>query len=282
MERPKSVELRDDVLSNKSVDGGGRCPALLVQVFGEPAEARSVEVEDGSKDAVFEDDHVDLLGQSRSILNLQPISIWNVKTTATGLTASTTQQAPAGQLLPIGLFGNSAQSFTAGELYNITDATLNNPGNFGWLTWQGGQSAGTVDTSVCTANNPAFTLPTWITGSTGVKQQGGNSGNPGTTLACLNYYMDNAIPVLLPVYDGVTDGTSTSCGSKTANGSNTQYCIIGVVSMLITNVNWGPGIKEIDGTFQSVYQFQPGSIPAGVGAQPPAPGSQVYYLGLVH
>jgi hypothetical protein len=94
--------------------------------------------------------------------------------------------------------------------------------------------------------------------------------------------MDNAIPVLLPVYDGVTDGTSTSCGSKTANGSNTQYCIIGVVSMLITNVNWGPGIKEIDGTFQSVYQFQPGSIPAGVGAQPPAPGSQVYYLGLVH
>jgi hypothetical protein len=223
-----------------------------------------------------------IVGPALSILGLQPISAWEVKTTATGLAASSTQQAPAGQLLPISLFGASANSFTPGNTYNITDAALNNPGNFGWLTWQGSQSAGTVDTSVCTTDNPAFTLPTWIGGSTGVKQQGGNSGKPGTTLACLNYYKDHAIPVLIPVYDGVTDGNSTSCGSKRANGSNTQYCIIGVVSMIITNVNWGAGIKEIDGTFQSVYQFQPGSVPAGAGAAPPAPGDKFYYLGLVH
>lgn len=223
-----------------------------------------------------------LVGPAMSILGMQPISIWDVSTTATGLTADTSQQAPSGQLLPIGLFGQSAESFHPATLYHITDAQLNNPGNFGWLTWLGDQSAGTVDQSVCTANNPSFTLPTWIDGSTGVKQQGGNSGNPGTTLACLNYYLEHQIPVLLPVYDGISDGASTSCGTETANGSNTQYCIVGVVSMIISYVNWGPGVKEIDGYFQSVYQFQPGSIPAGVGANPPAPGAAFYYIGLVH
>ena len=226
-----------------------------------------------------------IVGPALSVLGLQPVSVWDVSTTATGLVGSSTQQAPAGQLLPIAMYGQSAQSFLqfgTSYTYTITDAQLNNPGNYGWLTWTGDQKAGTVDSSVCTPDNPAFTLPSWMQGSTGVKQQGGNSGNPGTTLACLNYYMDHQIPVLIPVYDGVSNGDTTSCGYMTANGSNTEYCIIGVVSMLITNVNWGPGIKSITGTFQGEYTFQPGSVPANAGTVPPAQGDQFFYIGLVH
>ncbi len=226
-----------------------------------------------------------IVGPVMATMGMQPVSIWDVSTTATGLVASATQQAPAGGLLPLGMYGQSAQSFLqygTSYTYTITDAQLNTPGNFGWLTWNGDQSSGTVDTSVCTPNNPSFELPSWIQGSTGVKQQGGNSGGPGTTLACLNYYMNNQIPVLIPVYDGVSNGGQTSCGTMTANGSNTEYCIIGVVSMLITNVNWGPGIKSITGTFQGEYTFQPGSVPANAGTSPPALGDQFFYIGLVH
>jgi Flp pilus assembly protein TadG len=221
-----------------------------------------------------------IVGPVLSVMGLQPVSVWDVRTTATALAASAKQQAPAGQLLPIAMDGRT--NWTPNQPLTITDAQLDNPGAFGWLTWNGIQSAGTVDTSVCTPNNTAFTLPSWIQSSTGVKQQGGNSSGPGTTLGCLNYYMTNQIPVLIPVYDGVSNGSSTSCtpASQNANGSNTQYCITGVVAMYIDSVNWGPGIKSITGTFLSTYA-PPGVITAGLGSTPPAQGDKFYYIGLV-
>lgn len=195
--------------------------------------------------------------------------IWDVRTTATGMVTDSTQYAPAGLLLPVGLYGVSSQSFSPGQTYTITDASLNTPGNFGWLTWNGAQNEPTLETSVCTPNNPGFTLPAYILGSTGAKNGGGVS-NSGIN-ACLDNYLNNQTEVLIPVYDNVS-----------GQGANTQYHIIGVVAMKIVEVNWAPSVKSIKGYFEQVYMFAPGAIPPGAGATAPAPGAKFYYLGLVH
>lgn len=213
-----------------------------------------------------------IVGPVTSALGMQSLAIWDVKTTAAALTVDSTTQVPPGVMLPLALYGQSAESFTAGDQYQITDATLNTPGNFGWLSWLGAQDAGTLLASVCSSNNPAFSLPNWIDGTTGAKNAGGTSQQDILAIEdCLNTYMENQVPVLIPVYDSIT-GT----------GSGTQYHIIGVVSMVITNVNFGPAVKSIQGTFQNTYMFQPGVIPANAPGTPPAPGSKFYYIGLVH
>lgn len=212
-----------------------------------------------------------IVGPVTRALGLNALAIWDVRTTAAGLTNDTTDHVPPGVMLPLALYGQSAESFTAGDEYDITDATLNTPGNFGWLSWLGTQDAGTLLASVCQSNNPAFDLPTMMDGSTGAKNAGGTSQQIQAIEDCLNEYADNQVPVLIPVYD-YTTGT----------GSGTQYHIIGVVSMVITSVNFGPAVKSIQGTFQNTYQFQPGTIPANAPGTPPAPGSKFYYIGLVH
>lgn len=215
-----------------------------------------------------------IVGPVTRALGLNSLAIWDVRTTAAGLTTDSTTHVPPGVMLPLALYGQSAESFTAGDEYQITDATLNTPGNFGWLSWSGDQDAGTLLASVCSSNNPAFDLPTLMDGSTGAKNAGGNqSPDPDIQAiqSCLNEYVTSATQVLIPVYD-YTSGT----------GSNTQYHIIGVVAMTITSVNFGPAVKSIQGTFSNVYQFQPGTIPANAPGTPPAPGSKFYYIGLVH
>ena len=80
---------------------------------------------------------------------------WKVQTTATA-NAGKLSGAPGGQLLPIALV--APPTMIEGSTYAITSGS-NGPGNFGWLAWTGSNSPGPLATSICTPNNPGFTLP---------------------------------------------------------------------------------------------------------------------------
>ncbi len=223
-----------------------------------------------------------IVGPVMSMLNQNPISSWNVNTTATALAGSTRTYAGAGQLLPIALLEprnpdtGERMWFQEGRVYQVTDAALDAPGSFGWLSWTGAVDAGTLMDSVCTPDSPGFTLPSWIENSPGAKNKGGVSDNG--IKACLQDYLDNQTPILVPVYGTGCSGTTDVIRG---NGSGTDYCIVGVVEMQLKEINWAPAVKSIKAYFKKVFAYGPGSIPPGVTIQPPSSSDKAYFLGLV-
>jgi Flp pilus assembly protein TadG len=199
---------------------------------------------------------------------------WDVGTQATALTYQAKQVAPAGAMLPIGW--RAPADFTYNQVYNFTTGGLDVPGNFGWLSWTGDGSTPTLNGWVCTPSNPEITLPEYIEGNTG-------ASNSSTIRDCLKRYIDQKIPVLIPVIGEADPPSACPNGPVTGNGSSSQYCVIGVVSVILTDytLQGNVAIKEIKGFVQQVYAFQPGVIPANATASPPALNSKFYYLGLV-
>jgi Flp pilus assembly protein TadG len=186
-------------------------------------------------------------------------STWSVATDATALT---TKQpgAPGGQLLPIAT--NPPQTYVPGQTYTITDLS-NGPGNFGWISWFGGNASGTLSTSICTPNNPAMTFPVWIPG-----EPGGHNSNQ--VRDCLQGWVDSGATVLIPVFDQCTN----------CNGNNASYHIIGLAAFVITGFVQ-PAIDQINGRF--VGYFGPPQLP-GVGGSyggPPSPGDPTVFIGLI-
>lgn len=223
-----------------------------------------------------------IIGPVLTLLNQNPIESWNVQTVATALSGSTSSIAGSGQLLPIALLEpvdpdtGDPIGFQEGRVYEITDAALDSPGSFGWLSWTGSNAATTLEDSVCTPDNPTLTLPMWVSNSPGAKNKGGVSGSG--IRGCLEYYMDNQIPVLVPVYGS---GCSGSSDVIQGGGANTEYCIVGVVEMQLTDLNYAPVVKSIKGFFKKTFAYQPGTVPAGVTMAPPGSGETSYFLGLV-
>ncbi len=218
-----------------------------------------------------------LAGPVLRLLGLNGVDVWDVRTTATAVTAKATLKSPGGQMLPIALReevdeNGNPTTFNPGQEYVITDEELNEPGNFGWLDWPPNREldAPTLTTSVCEPDNPSFTLPIWIDGSTGVKNQGGMSG--AGIAGCLNYYLDNGIPVLVPIYGTGCEGSTEAIKGE---GANTEYCIVGVAAMVLTEVNWGPTVKSIKGYFLEVYAYSPDVVPPGAGVTHPGGRGQV-------
>jgi hypothetical protein len=89
--------------------------------------------------------------------------------------------------------------------------------------------------------------------------------------------MENDITVLVPIYG---DGCGTGEAIR-GQGTLTEYCIVGVAAMKLTQLNWAPVVKSIWGFFVEYYAYQPGVVPPGAGAEAPTPEDQFFYLGLI-
>ena len=193
------------------------------------------------------------LQPSTYILGVIGQTRWNIATTATALTA---QQgaAPAGQLLPIGVDPPNT-NFQYGQTYNITDGA-NGPGNFGWLSWTGSNATGTLATSLCTPNNPAYTFPVVVPGEPG-------KHNGSDVVACLQYWVTSGATVLLPIWD--TCGNDANASNGKCNGNNASYHVIGLAAFQLTSFTQ-PAIDQIQGRFIQYYNLP--SVGAGYGGPP--------------
>jgi hypothetical protein len=220
---------------------------------------------------------------------------WPVAADATAI-AARPSQFPSGVMLPIALCGwsnpagndcvqaSSSPSnfidFQTGQVYDLTDGK-DAPGGFGWLSWDGSNSAGALAQSVCTPRNPSFSLDSPYdaigayggfigtnpsTGETWFPADPGKS-NKSDMRTCLDGWISSGATVLIPVYDVVT-----------GNGNNAAYHITGVAAFVLTSREQ-PAVDNIQGYFVEYYPYT--DVPGGIGTQPPGPGDQTYFLGLV-
>lgn len=186
------------------------------------------------------------------------INDWNVNVQATAV-AERPQTAPPGQLLPIAFKGDPAAPYEPGQVYDLTDGK-DLPGGFGWLTWLGSPSAPVLRESLCTADNPEFTLPATLQGSTGTTNSSG-------VRACLDGWITSRQTVLIPMYD-----------TTTGHGAGSEYHVIGMAAFVITAVDQ-PAVGNIRGYFVEIYSTNP--VPGGAGARPPVPTDTSFSLSLV-
>ncbi|MEO5966069.1 MAG: pilus assembly protein TadG-related protein [Candidatus Limnocylindrales bacterium] len=190
------------------------------------------------------------------LARLANMQTWNINTEATAL-AETPAKAPAGILLPIALKDGT---YDAGQVYDITDGK-DAPGGFGWLSWTGSNSAGALSTSVCTPNNPSFTLPTPFPADPG-------KSNSAAVRACLDAWIASGQTVLIPIYSVIS-----------GNGNNAVYTITGIAAFVLTSRDQ-PAVDNIRGYFVEIYPYT-NPVPGGLGSTPPVPGDTTFFLGLV-
>ncbi len=143
-------------------------------------------------------------------------STWNVGTTGTAI-AGRSPNAPAGQLLPIGFVDPGGGEPNLQTIFALTSGA-NGPGNFGWLSWTGSNSAGDLATSLCTPNNPPFTLPAQFPGDPG-------KTNASEVRACLEQWVDNGETVLIPIVYAANDPAAPAGCRTGQNGNNFTFCI---------------------------------------------------------
>jgi len=195
-------------------------------------------------------------------------SNWNINTSATAISGQP-NGAPAGQILPIALV--NPPTMDEGSIYALTNGS-NGPGNFGWLSWTGANSAGSLATSLCTPDNPAFTLPAQF------------PGDPGTTNAidvrnCLQHWVLNQQTVLIPIVLPSNDPNAPAGCNTGGNGNNFHYCIVALAAFVIVSYSQ-PAVDQINGRFVGTIPYSIGdSVPGGL-TGPPAPNSGFYFMGL--
>jgi hypothetical protein len=229
------------------------------------------------------------------------IASWDVSTEATAIVAKAPSVAGS-TLLPIAMCGfgtnginecqqangSNAIKFVAGQTYDITDGK-DGPGGFGWLSWTGSNSAPTLEASLCTPNNPGFTLDL-LTDPPGDWAKGGILGtNPGDgetwfpdgngkmnssgVRACLDKWIASGTTVLIPIYDIL---------SSKPKGEDLAYHIVGVAAFVLT-AREQPAVDQIQGHFIEYYPLTSPltSVPGGAGWTPPSASDTTTFLGLV-
>jgi hypothetical protein len=226
---------------------------------------------------------------------------WPVSTNATAI-ASSGGSFPAGVLLPIALCGWSSPSpndcgqatgpapgnsfaYQHGQRISLTDGK-DAPGGFGWLSWDGSNSAGALANSLCNPNNPPFSLDSPFDapgapignlfgthpgdGETWFPIDPGKS-NSSSVRACLDGWIEAGVErgtqVLVPIYDMVV-----------GNGNNAQYHLTGVAAVILQSRDQ-PAVDNIEAVFVEYYSLT--DIPGGLGTQPPIPGQPSSQIGLV-
>jgi Flp pilus assembly protein TadG len=221
---------------------------------------------------------------------------WPISTEGTALSTKASSVA-TGTMLPIALCGwrndlsndclqasnspSNALDFQPGQIYDLTDGK-DAPGGFGWLSWDGSNSANALSASVCTPNNPAFTLdsPFDSPGSPGTIGTGANGetwfpvdpgkSNKSSMRACLDQWIARGTTVLVPIYDFLQ---STGGGG----GNNSWYHITGVAAFVLTSRDQ-PAVDNIQGYF---VEYVPFSGDPGGGSLPPDAGDTTVFIGLV-
>ena len=171
---------------------------------------------------------------------------WDVNTQATAIAEHPTT-APAGQLLPIAFKGDPSNPYQPGQVYDLTDGK-DLPGGFGWLAWNGSNDPNALATSLCTPNNPSFSIPYTFPGDPG-------KSNSGDVRACVDGWIASGQTVLIPMYDVVT-----------GPGNHATYQIIGIAAFVITASDQ-PAVDDIRGYFVEIYPYT-NPVPAGVGSLP--------------
>ena len=215
------------------------------------------------------------------------IDHWTVTTEATAIAAKPAS-FPAGILLPIAVCGwfnaatpndctqangpapGNAVDFQVDQIYDLTNGK-DAPGGFGWLSWDGSNSAGALATSLCTPNNTSFTLDSPYDDPHGAGEVW-FPVDPGKTNAsavrdCLDGWIASGATILVPIYD-LVEGP----------GNGAQYHITGVAAFILTSREQ-PAVDDIQGTFVKYYPYT--DIPGGLGTLPPDPSDTTYFLGLV-
>ena len=198
---------------------------------------------------------------STFVVGLAGIYRWDVNSQATAV-AEVPNQAPAGQLLPIALKddGTAGQSYQPGQVVDLTDGK-DNPGGFGYISWTGSNDPNALATSLCTPNNPSFSLPQTFAGDPG-------KSNSSGVRACLDSWITPpGQTVLIPIYDIVI-----------GPGNNAQYRIVAVAQFVLTS-QAQPAVDNIRGYFVGTYNVDP--IPGGIGSRPPTADDTSMYFGLV-
>lgn len=198
---------------------------------------------------------VDVTRRPRTyFLGLIGQSSWKIQTTATAL-ATRPRQAPAGQLLPIGL-SEPTVPFQAGQVYDVT-AGKTTPGGFVWLSWKGSTSGSTLKASVCGPDNSAFSIPTSI--------DAGPVAASAGDLGCISNWITSKSTVVIPVFAAdVSDKLPSS------------YKIKRLAAFVITG---HPSVDELRVYFVGTYGYP--SASAGTADRPPDATDSLYYVGLV-
>jgi Flp pilus assembly protein TadG len=182
-------------------------------------------------------------------------STWTIQTTATAV-SGTRADAPANQLLPIALW--ELPAFKTGMIYALTNGK-DAPGNFGWLAWFGTKSSPPLADSICTPDNPSFSLDAWFPGDPG-------KTNSSAVRGCLQQWVGRV--ALIPVFDKVTEG-----------GGNTRYHIIAIAAFTITGFSQ-PAVDQINGRFEGTLPYSTGSVVPGGITERPSTEAPFYYIGL--
>lgn len=199
-------------------------------------------------------------------------STWTVSTVATAL-AGKLSSAPGGQLLPIAMTEMPTQE---GAIYALTSGA-NGPGQFGWVSWTGSNDPNSLATSICTPNNPGFSLPVEFPGDPG-------KSNASGVRNCLQQWVTNKQVVLIPVVLPTNDpGNTGSCATE-GNGNNFTYCIIAIAAFVITSFDQ-PAVDQINGRFVGTIPYSltgNSTVPGGGGgvSAPPDEGGALYAIGL--
>ena len=189
---------------------------------------------------------------------------WTVNTVATAVT-SKLSGGPAARF-PIGMTQMPTQE---GALYSLTSGS-NGPGNFGWLSWTGSNTPKDLADSICTPNNPPFTLPVQFPGDPG-------KSNAKDVRDCLQQWVDNGATVLIPIVLVTNDPAGTpSCftGSDHGGGNNFHYCIVALAAFVITGFSQ-PAVDQITGRFVGTIAYS-----GTGGAYSAEEGSKLYTIGL--
>jgi Flp pilus assembly protein TadG len=195
------------------------------------------------------------------VVGLAGIKSWDVNTQATAV-AEVPNTIPVGALLPIALKddGTSGQSYTPGQVVDLTDGK-DTPGGFGYIAWAGTNDPNSLEDSICSPDNPSFTLPMTFAGDPG-------KSNSSDVRACLDGWINPpGQTILIPIYDVVT-GT----------GNNAVYNIVAVAQFVIV-ARGQPAVDNIRGYFVGTYNVVP--IPGGLGSRPPTADDTSMYFGLV-
>jgi hypothetical protein len=226
---------------------------------------------------------------------------WEVSTEATAA-AGDTDELGDGILLPIALCGfgpdtaeceqangTNAKPFESMENIVLTDGKVG-PGNFGWLSWTGSDSAPTLRDSLCSPDNPPFSLDGLLDDpgdwkhrdETGTNPADGETWFPGGNgkmnssgvRACLDYWITTGTPVLIPIYDV----TSDKVGANNNGANNLAYHIVGIAAMVLTAVDQ-PAVDQISARFIDYYPLT--EIPSGGTISPPDADDITTFIGLV-
>jgi Flp pilus assembly protein TadG len=195
------------------------------------------------------------------VVGLAGIKSWDVNTQATAV-AEVPNTIPVGALLPIALKddGTAGQAYQPGQVVDLTDGK-DTPGGFGYIAWAGTNDPNSLENSICSPDNPTFTLPATFAGDPG-------KSNSSGVRACLDKWISPpGQTILIPIYDIVT-----------GPGNNAVYRIVAVAQFVIAS-RGQPAVDNIRGYFVGTYNVDP--IPGGLGSRPPTADDTSMYFGLV-